>query len=103
MKYIFSVGGTGGHIYLAKGLYEKLKEHQILFAGHEISQSPYLDLSIPTVDIAAATPFSKNPLKMIRSLFVLAKGTWGALNLLRREAPDMVVGFGSFHSFPVLF
>jgi UDP-N-acetylglucosamine--N-acetylmuramyl-(pentapeptide) pyrophosphoryl-undecaprenol N-acetylglucosamine transferase len=96
-KVLIAAGGTGGHLFPAQQLADMLKgEAEILFAGHKIGTSPFFEKEkIPFVEISA------HPLKrgFLRATW---KGFWQSVKLLRRFKPDVVVGFGSFHTFPLL-
>ena len=96
-KILIAAGGTGGHLFPAQQLVEMLREDsEILFAGHKIGSSPFFQKEkIPFIEIAA------NPLK--KGFFLAAaKGFWQGCKLIRQFSPDVVVGFGSYHVFPVL-
>ena len=104
MFIILAVGGTGGHLFPAQALAEELREKdpciQILFAGAHLDANRFLDKNrFAFQEIASATPFRR---RRLSSCFVLLKGLIESLKLLRSKKPDLVVGFGSYHSFPVL-
>lgn len=94
LKILMATGGTGGHLFPARQLRELLSECEVLFAGHKLESTPFFDRKIPYQEIASTASKKKWPL--------LLKGCWQSLKLLRAFRPDVVVGFGSFHSFPVL-
>ncbi len=106
-KLIFAAGGTGGHLFpaqtLAKELQLKNPYLSIVFAAYGLSHNRFFEHErFVFRDIASATPFRRNPVRALRSLFSLSKGIFQALILMRREKPDLVIGFGSYHSFPIL-
>jgi UDP-N-acetylglucosamine--N-acetylmuramyl-(pentapeptide) pyrophosphoryl-undecaprenol N-acetylglucosamine transferase len=92
LKVLIATGGTGGHLFPAKQLSELLSDCNLVFAGYKLEKTPFFDRKVPYVEIASSN----------RSPFVLLKGLWASLKLLFRFKPDVVVGFGSFYSFPVL-
>jgi len=97
MKVLVATGGTGGHLFPAQQLKALLPDCDLLFAGYKLAETPFFDRKTPYQEIAAA------PLQKILP-FLLAswKGFWQSIALIRRYQPDVVVGFGSFYSFPVL-
>jgi UDP-N-acetylglucosamine--N-acetylmuramyl-(pentapeptide) pyrophosphoryl-undecaprenol N-acetylglucosamine transferase len=96
-KTIFAVGGTGGHIFPAIELAKKL-DGETLFVGEK---NPFSG-EVPYIQISSATPFSKNPFRILRALCKLGKGFFQSRALLIKERPQLVIGFGSFHAFPTL-
>lgn len=98
LKVVIGAGGSGGHLFPAQQLAQKLQGEQVLFAGHGLSQSPFFEKEkIPFAETAAA------PLDQpLRFAIATWKGFWQSVRLLYRFKPDVVVGFGSYHSFPLL-
>ena len=104
-KIVIAAGGTGGHLFPAQALAEELKnaDIDIVFMGAGLEKNRYFDRECyPYFDIPSATVFRRNPLILFNSVVHLARGVRQSLNLLKAEEPDMVIGFGSFHTFPVL-
>jgi UDP-N-acetylglucosamine--N-acetylmuramyl-(pentapeptide) pyrophosphoryl-undecaprenol N-acetylglucosamine transferase len=103
-KVLLAVGGTAGHVFPAQGLARELLEQhpemELLFAGKGLSTNPYFDKSLYICcDVESLTPFRGNPFKALCSLF---RGVVSSMKLLAKEKPQLVVGFGSFHAFPLL-
>jgi UDP-N-acetylglucosamine--N-acetylmuramyl-(pentapeptide) pyrophosphoryl-undecaprenol N-acetylglucosamine transferase len=96
-KVVIAAGGTGGHLFPAQQLAEMLKgDSDLLILGHKITTSPFFEReNIPFAEISAH-PLKKGFLK------ASWRGFWQAVRQLRAFSPDVVVGFGSFHVFPVL-
>jgi UDP-N-acetylglucosamine--N-acetylmuramyl-(pentapeptide) pyrophosphoryl-undecaprenol N-acetylglucosamine transferase len=94
LKVLIATGGSGGHLFPAKQLAELLADCEVVFAGHKLESTPFFDRKVPYFEIASTGSKKKWP--------ILLKGLFQSLKLLFRFRPDVVVGFGSFHSFPVL-
>lgn len=102
---LIATGGTGGHVFPAQALGRQLleKNHNVLFMGKGLSSNSYFAKHLfRSESIDSATPFKKGMLQKLLSLFSLIKGTLQAFSLIGKYKPNLVVGFGSFHSFPVL-
>lgn len=99
-EVIIAAGGSGGHVLPAQVVAQQL--HQagaaVSFAAHGVSKNPFLDHSLwPCHDIPSA-PLSPS----LSFLKTISRGIAQAMRLLRRQKPGLVVGFGSYHAFPVL-
>lgn len=99
-KVLIATGGSGGHLLPAQQLANSLHpQAEILFAGYGLNRSPFFERrSYPFFEISAA-PLSKKIFPFLRTLF---SGVRQSIKLLRSEKPDIVIGFGSFHCFPLL-
>ncbi|NGX37752.1 MAG: UDP-N-acetylglucosamine--N-acetylmuramyl-(pentapeptide) pyrophosphoryl-undecaprenol N-acetylglucosamine transferase [Chlamydiae bacterium] len=103
-KIVFAVGGTGGHLFPAQALARELKEAQsdleVVFGGGRLGSNRFFHkLQFPFREITSSTPFRSNPLKAVLALL---KGIRESLALFKEFSPDLIVGFGSFYSFPLL-
>jgi UDP-N-acetylglucosamine--N-acetylmuramyl-(pentapeptide) pyrophosphoryl-undecaprenol N-acetylglucosamine transferase len=101
LRVLIAAGGTGGHLFPAQQLSERLLKEgtsEVLFAGHQLEKSPFFAHGkIPFREIRSAS--------LKRKFFFLKEATRGffqSLRVIRQFQPDIVVGFGSYHSFPVL-
>lgn len=94
LKVLIATGGTGGHLFPSQQLRDQLQDCEVVFAGHKLKTSPFFNRKVPYHEIASAASKKK--------LWPLLKGVLQSLKLILKFSPDVVVGFGSFHSFPVL-
>ncbi len=106
-KVVLAVGGTGGHLFPAQGLARQLRDGvlaaEVVFIGPGLSTSRYFSSKeFCFIDIESATLFGKSPLGLVKALYKLFRGLCQALGHLRKERPSLVVGFGSFHAFPIM-
>lgn len=109
MKVIVSGGGTGGHIYPAISICQKLQERfkdvEILYIGTEkgpekniIKNYNYSFEAISAMGLPRK--FSK---KLFKSFFVNLKGLGEAKKILKEFQPDIVIGTGGFVCAPILY
>lgn len=105
-KIVMAVGGTGGHIYPAIALATKLKEQhpdlEILFMGGKLEQNRYFEKGAFPYHSTRCASLSKNPLKLLKGGIDILRGIAECRQTLREYNPDVIVGFGSYHSFPAL-
>lgn len=107
MNIALVTGGTGGHIYpalaLAKAILDRDPSHQVFFIGNsdrmeatEIPAAGYRFFGLP------AKGFSGSPIAILKAFLALHKSRKLAVELLKREQPDLVIGFGGYVCVPVL-
>lgn len=106
MKFLIVAGGTGGHIFPALALIEKIKENpnnKYLYVGttdrmeNEIVPSmgiPYKSLKIHGL--------SKNLIKNFHNIKDVLKAIKGAEKIIKEFEPDFVVCFGGYVTFPII-
>lgn len=106
-KLMITVGGTGGHVFpaltLAKQLLALDPKIEILFVGGGLSKNRYFEQRTFTFkDVSCGTlPLSK-PIKALKNTFKIGKGIWESRKIIRGYSPDLIVGFGSYHTLPTL-
>ncbi len=109
MKVIFACGGTGGHIFPAVAVIEALRRRAagvdpLFVLGKGGRGSAHLDRSAvrwETIPVGGMP--RRNPLALIGFLAGVAAGVLGALRLIRRLKPAVVVAMGGYTSTPVAF
>jgi len=106
MKVIVTAGGTGGHIYPALGVIEKLKldkNNEILYIGTtnrmESEIVPQLGIKYEGLEIYGLTKNIKRNIKNVKCIMSSYKK---CKNIMKEFKPDYVIGFGGYVSFPVL-
>jgi UDP-N-acetylglucosamine--N-acetylmuramyl-(pentapeptide) pyrophosphoryl-undecaprenol N-acetylglucosamine transferase len=96
-KILIAAGGSGGHLFPAASLAEELSsDSEILFAGYKLQNSPFFESKKWAFQEIAAAPLKRG---FVRAAW---KGFWQSVRLLRTMNPNVVVGFGSYHVFPIL-
>ncbi|BBK35493.1 UDP-N-acetylglucosamine--N-acetylmuramyl-(pentapeptide) pyrophosphoryl-undecaprenol N-acetylglucosamine transferase [Allostella sp. ATCC 35155] len=105
VRIILAAGGTGGHLFPAEAL-----AHALVARGAEpvlVTDPRTAGFSGPvsglTVHRLPLQPMRGGVVGRIRGGFGLCAGTLAARGLLRRLAPDAVVGFGGYPSVPAVF
>ncbi len=112
MRVLFTCGGTGGHINPALSVAELLlKTHpdtQILFVGNkngmESTLIPKAGYPFEYIEVAGLgrklTP--ENIVRNIKAVYLLLKSSPRAREIIKKFAPDVVMGTGGYVSGPVV-
>lgn len=109
MKVVISGGGTGGHIYPAIAIANRIKEGnpkaEILFIGTKqglesdiVPKAGYPIQFIPVSYLKRKLSFHN-----VKSAGLLMKGLLEARKILKNFQPDIVIGTGGFVCGPVLY
>jgi UDP-N-acetylglucosamine--N-acetylmuramyl-(pentapeptide) pyrophosphoryl-undecaprenol N-acetylglucosamine transferase len=101
-RAIIAAGGTGGHMFPAQRLAQKLQAQgvDVLFVGAHLDDNRYFQNHLFSFKKVMSSALRlKNPFK---TLFSIIRGTWQSFKIMRDFKPDVVIGFGSFHSLPIL-
>ena len=108
MKVIMTGGGTGGHIYPAIAIADKIKQEQpdaeILFVGtdHGLEKKIVPQHGYPIKFVTAEGIDRKNLLRNVNVARKLVKGKMEAKKIVEDFKPDMVIGTGGYASAPVI-
>ena len=108
MRVIISAGGTGGHIYPALAILNKIKEREpnseFLYIGtHNRMENDIVpDRGIPYQSIEIYG-FSKNVLKDIKTVGCIFKSYKKCKRIISDFKPDVVIGVGGYVTSPVIF
>ena len=108
MKVIISAGGTGGHIYPALSIINKIKEKnpdsEFLYIGTTDRMESVIvpKEGIPYLGIEMSG-LSKNIKKSIKSIKLLTKSISKLKDVIKKFNPDIVIGVGGYITFPVIY
>ena len=102
---LLAAGGTGGHLFPAEALGVELIKRgyrvRLVTDDRALRYSGLFTREMIDV-VASETARGRNPLQLAYATLTLAMGTLGAFNLIRREKPVAVVGFGGYPTLPPL-
>ena len=113
LRAIISGGGTGGHIFPAISIANKLKElnpqTEILFVGaigkmemEKVPAAGYRIVGLPIVGMQRQLTM-KNIINDVQVPFRVLKSVSMARKLIREFKPDIVIGVGGYASGPLLW
>lgn len=108
MKVVISAGGTGGHIYPALAIINKIKEKEpdskFLYIGtHNRMENEIVPKrGIPFKSIEIYGFNKKKPLKNVKTLKCLIKGYNNCKKWIKEFNPDIVIGVGGYVTVPVI-
>lgn len=101
-RIVFAAGGTGGHMIPAQVIAQEVsaKGHSVFFVGGKLEENDFFEKQHFSYASVSASPMTKN---IPRFAVSLAKGFLQSNRFFTKCQPDLVIGFGSYHTFPVLF
>lgn len=113
LRVIISGGGTGGHIFPAVSIANKLKEvnpeTEILFVGAEgkmemekVPAAGYRIVGLPIVGLQRQLNL-KNVINDVQVPFKIVSSIIKAGKLIKEFKPDIAIGVGGYASAPLLF
>jgi UDP-N-acetylglucosamine--N-acetylmuramyl-(pentapeptide) pyrophosphoryl-undecaprenol N-acetylglucosamine transferase len=97
---LLAAGGTGGHIFPAQALGEELRARgwDVHLATDSRAERFAGAFGEGQVHVVPSGTFSKNPIRLIKALFKVAKGVRAATRLVDKLKPDVTIGFGGYPS-----
>ena len=108
MKVVISAGGTGGHIYPAISIINKIKEKdkkaEILYIGttDRMEKDLIPNLGIEYIGIKIMG-LSKNPVKLLNCFSCILNGIKKCKEIYKKFKPDIVIGVGGYVTVPVIY
>lgn len=107
MRAIMTGGGSGGHIYPALAIADKIKQKdpdsEILYIGNDLGlEKDILPDSGYPFELVKARWFEKNPVELLKTGVVTMQGRNQALKIMKKFKPDVVIGTGGFVCVPVM-
>ncbi len=104
-RCLIAAGGTGGHMFPARAAAEALiaRGWQIRLVTDARGLKHAVDFPAVAIDeIHAASPSTKNPVKLAKAALELSRGLAEARAIVKQWKPDVVAGFGGYPAFPAL-
>lgn len=108
MRVIISAGGTGGHIYPALAIINKIKEEEpnseFLYIGttDRMEKDLIPSLGIDYVGVEMKGLDRKNPLKNFKIISMYNKAKKKIKEEIKKFKPDIVIGVGGYVTMPVI-
>lgn len=109
MRVIVTGGGSGGHIYPAIAIADKIKEKEpeseILYIGNDIGLEKDIvpQTGYPMELVSAKWLDRRNILKIFDTGFSTMRGIRQAYKIMKKFRPDAVIGTGGFVCVPVMY
>lgn len=108
MRVIISAGGTGGHIYPALAIIDKIKEKEpnseFLYIGthNRMEKDIVPKRKIPYKSIEMYGFNKKNIFKNFKTIFCIIKSFKQCKKIIKEFNPDVVIGVGGYVTVPVI-
>ena len=108
MRYIITAGGTGGHIYPAIAIINKIKENdknaKFLYIGttDRMEKDIIPSLKIDYIGLKIKG-LSKNPITSVKSIFLTLSNIKKCKKIIKEFKPDIVIGVGGYVTVPVIY
>lgn len=104
IKAVVMAGGTGGHVFPALSVAQELRQRGLDVSwlgtrrGIEAELVPAAQIPLNFIEVEGIR--GKGAASLLKAPFLLLKALWQAMAVLKREKPDLVLGFGGFASGP---
>ena len=108
MKILIACGGTGGHIFPGLSLYRALKKIKIdadivLVLDERVISTSIVTEEFPRIYLSLRPIRFKIDLQNAFVVLKLIRGVFESLRIILNFKPDIVVGFGGYASFFLVF
>lgn len=109
MRVIITAGGTGGHIYPALSIYDKIIEKEpdskVLYIGttDRMEKDIVPKRGIKYVGLKISGLDRKNIFKSIKTLYLIIMSTIKSKRIIKEFKPDIVIGVGGYVTAPVIY
>jgi len=109
MRIVIAAGGTGGHMYPAIAYAKAFQQHDpgghILFVGtgKAVEEKILRQEGFPVEALQVEGVVGRRALSMLRAFWLLPQAIRRAIQILRSEKADLVIGTGGYFSPPVVF
>ena len=109
MRVVISAGGTGGHIYPALAIINKIKKEEpnsefIYIGTHNRMEKDLIpSMNIPYEEIEVTGFIRKITLENFKSLTRFLKARKKCLQIIKNFNPDIVIGAGGYVTAPVIW
>lgn len=109
MRAIITTGGTGGHIYPALAIYDKIMEKEpdsdILYIGTKdrMEKDIIPNKNINYIGLEVYGIKRKLTFKNIKAIFCYLKAIIKSKKIIKEFKPDVVIGVGGYISAPVVY
>ncbi len=104
-KLLLAAGGTGGHMFPAQALAERLKSEgwdiALMTDARGLKHAGKIPAD-PRIEVEAASISPRRPIQALGGALRLTRGIKTAKKFLRNWKPDIVVGFGGYPAFPAM-
>lgn len=108
MKVIITAGGTGGHIYPALAIINKIKEKEpnsefIYIGTHNRMEKDIIPkYNIKYIPLEIYGLSKKYILRDIKNVFLIGNAYKKCKNIMKEFKPDIVIGVGGYVTYPVI-
>ena len=108
MKVIITAGGTGGHIYPAIAIINKIKEKEpnsefIYIGTHDRMEKDIIpELNIKYIPLEIYGLSKKDFIRNINNIYLIKKAYIKSKNIIKEFKPDIVIGVGGYVTYPVI-
>jgi UDP-N-acetylglucosamine--N-acetylmuramyl-(pentapeptide) pyrophosphoryl-undecaprenol N-acetylglucosamine transferase len=104
-RALIAAGGTGGHMFPARAAAQELVargwEVRLVTDARGMKHTDGFP-AVSVDQIRAASPVTKNPVRLVRAWIELLAGLMSCRRIIRDWTPDVVAGFGGYPAFPAL-